>query len=87
MTNLVSGYQSMQRKMCTEQLESILKHQEVLLDLVPVFVRTQVTKKQYPKWESKFPMMMLSEVNEAEVELMGVDSIVDFTNCVYSVAS
>jgi hypothetical protein len=32
-------------------------------------------------------MMMLSEVNEAEVELQGVDSIIDFTNCVYSVAS
>jgi hypothetical protein len=55
----------------------------VLLDLVPVFVRTQVTKKQYPKWESKFPMMMLSEVNEAEVELQNADSIVDFTNSVY----
>ena len=40
MTNLLSGYQSMQRKMCTEQLESILRHQDVLLDLVPVFVRT-----------------------------------------------
>ncbi len=59
----------------------------MLLDLVPVFVRTQVTKKQYPKWESKFPMMMLSEVNEAEVELQDADSIVDFTNSVYSVTS
>ena len=31
--------------------------------------------------------MMLSEVNEAEVELQDADSIVDFTNSVYSVTS
>ena len=44
-------------------------------------------KKQYPKWESKFPMLMLTEVNEAEVELNDVDSIIDFTNVCYSITS
>jgi len=77
----------MQRKMSKEQLEAILRHQDVLIDLVPTFVRTQVTKKQYPKWESRFPTMMLSEVNEEDLELKNVDRIVDFTSVVYSISS
>jgi len=77
----------MQRKMSKDQLEAILRHQDVMIDLVPIFVRTQVTKKQYPKWESKFPMMVLSETNEEELELHDVDRIIDFTNVAYSVAS
>ena len=32
-------------------------------------------------------MLMLTEVNEAEVELNDVDSIVDFTNVCYSITS
>ena len=77
----------MQRKMSKDQLEAILRHQDVLIDLVPTFVRTQITKRNYPKSESRFPTMMLSEVNEEELELKDVDRVIDFTNVVYSVTS
>lgn len=71
--------------MLNQQLQSVLEHQDILIELFPIFVRNQVIKKQYPKWESKFPMLMFTEVNEAEIELRDVDRVIDFTNVAYSV--
>jgi hypothetical protein len=67
------------------QLVDVLKHQETLLDLYPVFLRNQVFKKQYPRWESKFST--LTEIDESEIELEGVTQIVDFTTVVHSLDS
>ena len=46
-------------------------------------MRNQVYKKQHPKWESNFSV--LGEIDEAELELEGVTSVIDFTSVVHSV--
>ena len=66
------------------KIEEILQHQASLIDFYPVFMRNQVYKKQHPKWESNFSV--LTEIDEAELELEGVTNVIDFTSTVYSVA-
>jgi len=58
-----------------------------LLDLYPIFVRNQVVKKQYPKWEKSFTSQMLTEVNEAKKELIDIERVIDFTSVSHSIES
>ena len=46
-------------------------------------MRNQVYKKQHPKWESNFSV--LTEIDEAELELEGVTEVIDFTSTIFSV--
>ena len=46
-------------------------------------MRNQVYKKQHPKWEQNFSV--LTEIDEIEIELVGVTKVIDFTRTVFSV--
>lgn len=49
----------------------------------PIFVRNQVLKKQYPKWESR--LSLLSDATECEIEIEDCSAVVDFSRVNYSV--
>ena len=54
-----------------------------MIDYYPIFMRNQVYKKQHPKWEQNFSV--LTEIDEIEIELVGVTKVIDFTRTVFSV--
>lgn len=55
-----------------------------MLDIHPIFVRNQVLKKQYPKWESR--LSLLSDVTECEIEIDDCSLIIDFSKINYSMS-
>lgn len=53
------------------------------MDLYPVFMRTQMSQKEWPKKDHKFNIF--EDNSEAEIEIEGCKNVIDFTRCSYSV--
>lgn len=81
--NLLGNTQQRAKEFTLDQLNELIEHQETLLDIYPLFMRNQAFKKNFPRHESKFPV--LTEVDESELELTGVTQIIDFTSTVLSI--
>ncbi len=63
--------------------QEILNHRETISDLYPAFLRTQVTKKDWPKKDYKFNI--LEDLSEAEIEIENCKRVIDFTRTSFSV--
>lgn len=59
--------------------------EETLLDLYPTFVGCQVFKPSFHKWDRSFQALV--SIDEAEIELDGVEDVIDFTKSIYSAQS
>lgn len=81
--NLLNGKHQNADIDISKQLQELLNHKDVIFDLYPIFMRNQVFKKQYPKWESKFSIF--TEVSEEVREIPDCQKIIDFTRNSYSI--
>lgn len=68
-----------------ELYEEILNHNDNIVDLYSIFMRTQVLKKDWPLRDNKF--QVLSDLSEAEIEIEDCKRVIDFTRCSYSVTN
>ena len=81
--NKLSGKQLMNTENLQNLYEEILSHQDNIVDLYSIFMRTQVIKKDWPKKDYKFSIM--SDLCEAEIEIEDCKRVIDFTRCSYSI--
>lgn len=82
--NKITGKQIVSLEQIKQMNEEILNNRETIADLYPVFMRTQIMKKEWPKKDEKFSV--LEDMAECEIELPDTcKRIIDFTRCSYSV--
>lgn len=64
--------------------EEILNHRESIADLYPVFMRTQIVKREWPRKDEKFTI--LDDLAESEIIITNCKRVIDFARCSYSIS-
>ena len=81
--NKLSGKQLLTLDDLKSMNEEILAHQETIVDLYSVFMRSMVVKKDWPKKDHKFSIF--DDLADSEYFIDNCKRVIDFTRCSYSI--